>query len=130
MHIPIDIEPQPLLAHEAAGFVQAVCATTASVARDEFHHGMVCIRLVVLPDGEPDPLWLIVGALLECRGPGRVMPGGEHIGIVAERIGGVAAAHQRLRVRGMCLASQQGLATGAERFARFARAGWVCRCGA
>lgn len=65
MHIPIDIEPQPLLAHEAAGFVEAVRATTASVACNEFHHGMVCVRLVVIPDGEPDPLRLIVGALIE-----------------------------------------------------------------
>src|SRR5690606_24903982 len=125
VHVAVHVIPAPVLAHEAAGLVQALGPAADPVAGEELDLGMVLIERAVRPDLQADPLrgWRFVE--LE-RGRARAgVPACQQVGGVAKRKGGVARAHQRFGGGGGAFAGQGGAAALREPASGAARAGGV-----
>src|SRR5690606_39027436 len=56
VHVAVHVIPAPILAHEAAGLVQALGPAADPVAGEELDLGMVLIERAVRPDLQADPL--------------------------------------------------------------------------
>jgi len=103
--------------------VQLEGAAIHLVARDEFDQGVVGVLRFMALDGEAEPARPRFRVELQRGGAGGRVPGGEQVGFVAQHVGGIARAHQRLgRGRGG-FAGEAGTAAGGERLAAAAGAG-------
>lgn len=107
MNVAVDIIPAIIFADETAGFMQA-CGTAADAAAGgEFDDGVGFILLFVPDDVQANPFWRGTFLQVEMCGATRRMPALQQIAGIAERKGGVTAAHQRFGTGRVALAGEQ-----------------------